>query len=141
MLDRRALKDEIDFHFIGPQLPSRGMNAQPSARGGLTARQQRRIAEFIEENLAEDLRLATLARFAGLSSYHFARAFKQSFGVPPHRYHTGRRIERAKTLLQGSSRSVTEVALAVGFAETSSFSAAFRKFTGVAPSDYRRGSE
>src|SRR5690242_6831394 len=138
MLVRRALKGEIDFHFIGPQLPSRGTNAQPSARGGLTARQQKRIAEFIEEHVAEELPLATLARFAGLSSYHFARAFKQSFGVPPHRYHTGRRIERAKMLLQTSSRPVTEVALTVSFAETSSFSAAFRKFTGVAPSDYRR---
>lgn len=138
MLDRRALKDAIDFHFIGPRIPSQGRDVQALARGGLTARQQRRIADFIEENLAEDLRLTTLARLAGLSSYHFARAFKQSFGVPPHRYHTGRRIERAKMLLQSSSRSVTEVALAVGFAETSSFSAAFRKSTGVAPSDYRR---
>jgi AraC family transcriptional regulator len=138
MLDRCALKSEIECHFIGPRLPFDGLNTQPRARGGLTARQQRRIAEFIEAHLAEDLPLATLARLAGLSAYHFARAFKQSFGAPPHRYHTGRRIERAKTLLQTSSRSVTEVALAVGFAETSSFSAAFRKITGRAPSNYRR---
>jgi len=140
MLDRRAWH-ELELHFIGPRLPSGRLNAQLPARGGLTARQQRRIADFIEEHLAEDLPLAALAALAGLSSYHFARAFKQSFGVPPHRYHTGRRIERAKTLLRTSSRSVTEVALGIGFAETSSFSAAFRKFTGVAPSDYRRGAE
>jgi len=140
MLDRRAWH-ELELHFIGPRLPSGRLNAQLPARGGLTARQQRRIADFIEEHLAEDLPLAALAALAGLSSYHFARAFKQSFGVPPHRYHTGRRIERAKTLLRTSSRSVTEVALGIGFAETSSFSATFRKFTGVAPSDYRRGAE
>jgi methylphosphotriester-DNA--protein-cysteine methyltransferase len=72
-----------------------------------------------------------------LSPYHFARAFKQSFGVPPHRYHIERRIARAKELLSGSS--VTEVAMAVGFAETSSFSTAFRRATGFTPSEFRRG--
>jgi AraC family transcriptional regulator len=110
-----------------------------ASRGGLTGRQQKRVAEFIEEHLAENVRLASLAGLAGLSPYHFARAFKQSFGAPPHRYHIGRRIARAKTLLEAQSGSVTEVAVAVGFAETSSFSAAFRRFTGIAPSDYRRG--
>ena len=77
-----------------------------------------------------------LAGLVDLSPYHFARAFKRSFGVPPHRYHVGRRIERAKALLR--DRSVTEVALAVGFAETSSFSAAFRRTTRATPQDYRR---
>lgn len=108
------------------------------SRGGLTSRQQKRVAEFIEEHLSESVRLGSLAELVGLSQYHFSRAFKQSFGLPPHRYHIGRRIERAKTLLAASSHSVTEIAMAVGFAETSSFSTAFRRFTGVAPSDYRR---
>jgi len=88
---------------------------------------------------APHLALGTLAELVDLSPYHFARAFKQSFGVPPHRYHVSRRIERAKELLAAPSSSVTDVALAVGFAETSSFSAAFRKTTGYAPSEYRRG--
>ena len=95
------------------------------------------MADFVEENLARELKLSELAAIAELSPYHFARAFKQSFGIPPHRYHTGRRIERAKEML--SNRSVTEVALAVGFAETSSFSAAFRKTTGLTPTEFRRG--
>ena len=68
----------------------------------------------------------------------FARAFKASFGVPPHRYHLERRILRAKELLIAPDGSVTAVALAVGFAETSSFSAAFRRLTGTTPSRYRR---
>jgi AraC family transcriptional regulator len=80
-----------------------------------------------------------MAELVDLSPFHFARAFKQAFGVPPHRYHIGRRIERAKALLAEQDNSVTEIARAVGFAETSSFSAAFRKTTGSAPSDYRRG--
>ena len=94
-----------------------------AARGGLSGWQQKRLVEFIDEHLAVDLRLSELAALVDLSPYHFARAFKQSFGLPPHRYHVGRRIERAKELL--AERSVTEVALAVGFAETSSFSTAF----------------
>jgi AraC family transcriptional regulator len=75
---------------------------------------------------------------AQLSRYHFARAFKQSFGVPPHCYHMGRRMERAKTLLEKRTRSVTEVGLLLGFAETSSFTTSFRRTVGVTPSDFRR---
>jgi AraC family transcriptional regulator len=113
--------------------------ARAVTRGGLSGWQQKRVAEFIEEHLAEEVRLNALAELVDLSPYHFARAFKQSFGVPPHRYHVSRRIERAKELLAAPSSSVTDVALAVGFAETSSFSSAFRKTTGYAPSEYRRG--
>lgn len=107
------------------------------ARGGLSGWQQKKLVDFIEGHLANDLRLPELAALVDLSPYHFARAFKQSFGVPPHRYHVGRRVERAKELL--AARSITEVALAVGFAETSSFSTAFRKTTGFTPSEFRRG--
>jgi AraC family transcriptional regulator len=73
-----------------------------------------------------------------LSPYYFCRAFKQSFGIPPHRYHIKRRIERAKTLLADPASSVTDVALELGFSETSSFSAAFRHTACTTPSEYRR---
>jgi len=115
--------------------------AQPVTRGGLSGWQRKKVAEFIEEHLAEEIRLTTLAGLVELSPYHFARAFKQSFGLPPHRYHSGRRIEHAKTLLAERTRSVTEVGLTLGFAETSSFSATFHKLTGTSPSDYRRALE
>ena len=82
--------------------------------------------------------LAKLAELAGLSTYHFCRAFKQSLGVPPHRYHTSQRIERAKTLLAKPAFSVTDIGLTVGFSETSSFTAAFRKATGLTPTAYHR---
>ena len=107
-------------------------------RGGLAAWQQRLIATHIEERLAEQIPLPTLAGLVGLSPYHFCRAFKQSFGTPPHRHHTSRRIERAKTLLAESASSVTEIGLAVGFRETSSFTTAFRKATGQTPTAHRR---
>ena len=88
--------------------------------------------------MAEPILLATLAELAGLSTYHFCRAFKQSFGLPPHRYHTSRRIEHAKTLLAKPALSVTNIGMRVGFSETSSFTAAFRKATGLTPSAYHR---
>lgn len=112
---------------------------KPGVRSGLAAWQQKKVADYIEAHLAENVPLAQLAALVDYSPFHFARAFKRSFGMPPHRYHVARRIERAKALLSAPDASVTSVALAVGFAETSSFSAAFRKGTGFAPSDYRRG--
>jgi|GEM_PF-713490 len=110
-------------------------------RGGLAAWQQRRVVEFIEEHLAGGFPLATLANLAQLSTYHFARAFKRSFGIPPHRYHTNRRIERARTLLADPKTSVADVALEVGFSGASAFAATFRRATGQTPTDYRRGLE
>jgi AraC family transcriptional regulator len=112
--------------------------AKPEVRGGLAAWQERTVVAYIEEHLAEPISLATLAQLAKLSPYHFSRAFKQSFGRPPHRYHTSRRIERAKALLAKSAQSVTEIGFTMGFCETSSFSAAFRRETGRTPSSYRR---
>jgi AraC family transcriptional regulator len=108
------------------------------ARGGLAAWQQRTVAAYIEERLAEPIALATLAQLVRLSPYYFCRAFKQSFGMPPHRYHISRRIEQAKTLLTRPFSSVTHVGWAVGFSETSSFTAAFHKMTGLTPTAYRR---
>jgi AraC family transcriptional regulator len=108
------------------------------ARGGLAAWQQRTVAAYIEEHLAQQISLRTLAQLVRLSPYYFCRAFKQSFGIPPHRYHTSRRIEHAKILLAKLAPSVTDIGLTVGFSETSSFTAAFRKTTGLTPTTYRR---
>jgi AraC family transcriptional regulator len=83
--------------------------ARATARGGLAAWQQRLVGSYIEDHLSEHIPLATLASLVRLSPYHFSRAFKQSFGVPPHRYHTYRRIERAKLLLERHVLSVTDV--------------------------------
>jgi AraC family transcriptional regulator len=111
---------------------------EPPARGGLAGWQQRIVAAYIEEHFAEHISLDTLARAVRLSAYHFCRAFKRTFGVPPHRYHNSRRIEHAKMLLAEPTCSVTGIALKIGFSETSSFTAAFRKATGTTPTAYRR---
>jgi AraC family transcriptional regulator len=111
---------------------------EPSRSGGLAAWQQRLVEEHIEAHLAEPLSLVVLAEMARLSPRHFTRAFKQSFGRPPHHYHLARRIDQAKALLAAPEASVTDIAVRLGFADTSAFSTTFRKMTGAAPRDYRR---
>src|SRR4030088_1124111 len=108
------------------------------SRGGLACWQQKRVAAYIEEHVADDITLATLAERARLSPYHFSRSFKRSFGMPPHKYHATRRIQRAKQLLANRELSVTAIALDLGFSETSPFTAAFHRLPGQTPSRYRR---
>lgn len=114
------------------------LGSETPARGGLAAWQRRAVEDEIEGRLAESLSPVALARQVRLSPRHFARAFKQTFGQPPHQYQLWRRIERAKTLLGKRDMSITEIALALGFADTSAFSTTFRRFTGATPSSYRR---
>jgi AraC family transcriptional regulator len=115
--------------------------AAAPARGGLAGWRVRLVREAIEADPSRDRSLAELAALVGLSPTHFARAFKRSFGESPGRYQLRRRIERAKALLADPTRSVTEIALACGFEFPGNFSAAFRKLTGVAPSEFRRALE
>ena len=107
--------------------------------GGLAGWQQKRLVEYIAKRLDKKISLIDLASVAKLSPYHFARAFRQSFGEPPHRYVMSRRMERAKTLLENPAAAVTEIAIAVGFADPSSFASAFRRSVGTTPTNYRRG--
>jgi AraC family transcriptional regulator len=111
---------------------------EPIVYGGLAAWQQKRVADYIEEHLSEEIPLSTLAALANLSPYHFSRAFRQSFAMPPHRYHISRRIDRAKCMLANVSLSVTEVGQKLGFSESSAFASTFRRFTNSSPSDFRR---
>jgi AraC family transcriptional regulator len=107
-------------------------------RGGLASWQKRAVADYIEQHLGDQICLAMLARLVRLSQHHFCRAFKLSFGIPPHQYHVQRRIEHAKILLADHTESVTNIGLTVGYSQICSFSVAFRKMTGWSPSEYRR---
>jgi AraC family transcriptional regulator len=107
-------------------------------RGGLASWQKRAVVDYIEAHLGEQVCLVKLAELARLSLHHFCRAFKQSFGIPAHQYQVQRRMEVAKLLLADRTTSVTDIAFSLGYAQTSSFSNAFRKTTGWTPTVYRR---
>ena len=86
----------------------------------------------------EDWPVERLANVSGVSDAHFARSFKEAFGVPPHRYLLTRRIERAKALLRDSDAPIIEIALNCGFKDGSHFSRAFRRQFGHPPKLSRR---
>lgn len=85
----------------------------------------------------EDWPVRRLARVSGVSEAHFARSFKDAFGVPPHRYLLTRRIERAIALLRDTDLSITEVALETGWKSLGTFGRTFRDVTGESPGDLR----
>jgi AraC-like DNA-binding protein len=107
-------------------------------RGGLAPWQLRRVIDFMEQNLAEDVSLSQLAALAGLSASHFSRAFRSSVGLPPHQYQLAARIERAKRLLLHSPMALDEIAAACGFSEQSHLARAFRARVGASPGAWRR---
>jgi AraC-like DNA-binding protein len=107
-------------------------------RGGLAPWQKRRVIELFGEHLDGSLRLPTLAEQCGLSVSHFARAFRQSFGTPPHHYLVLQRVERAKALLSRSTCALSEVAQQVGFSDQASFSRTFKAVVGTTPGQWRR---
>jgi AraC-like DNA-binding protein len=119
-----------------PRFPVHARKIRVQVRSGLAAWQQLVVAAYIEKHIAESITVHALARFVYLTSHCFSRAFKRSFGIPPHRYVIEQRIERSKTLLAGSALSIAEIGLALGFSRTGSFSAAFRKITGMSLAEY-----
>jgi AraC-like DNA-binding protein len=97
----------------------------------------RRARDLMDRSYGSALDLDALARAAGCSRYHFARSFSETYGQPPARYLTARRIERAKDLLRSTNLTVTEICHLVGFASLGSFSARFTALVGTSPSAYR----
>jgi AraC-like DNA-binding protein len=86
----------------------------------------------------EEWPVARLAGVSGVSQAHFARSFRQAFGLPPHRYLLTRRIERAKALLRDTLLPVTEIAFQTGWNSLGTFGRIFRDITGESPSELRR---
>src|ERR1700741_1289765 len=85
----------------------------------------------------EDWPVRRLARVSGVSAAHFARSFKQAFGVPPHRYLLTRRIERASALLRDTDLTITEIAFQTGWDSLGTFGRTFRDITGESPGELR----
>jgi AraC family transcriptional regulator len=119
-----------------PRQPVRAL--QPAARSGLAAWQRRRISAHIDANLGAGIRIRDLAQLLGFSHSHFCRAFRLSFGIPPHLYVTRRRIEHAQTLMLTTPAKLSEIALTCGMSDQSHFTRAFRRVVGDTPDSWRR---
>src|SRR2546422_3909249 len=108
-------------------------------RSELPACRLRRVTQHVQENLQRELRLAELSALVHMSAYHFARLFKRSTGVPPHRFLIRRRIDEARALLAARTVPIAEISRTVGFRTPSHFTTSFRRITGMTPSAYRSG--
>jgi AraC family transcriptional regulator len=123
---------ETHRHALRDGLPN------AAASGSLSHKQERLIRDFIADNLTQRLSLGELAMLVGLSRFHFARAFKKTFGMTPHRFVLACRIERAKQLLSQGNMPIGAVADLVGFSSAVQFSTAFKRSTTQAPLQFRR---
>lgn len=106
-------------------------------KGGLSGARARLVREYIDEYLAQNLDSGSIARAAGLSKYHFGKAFKETTGMTLHRYVLSRRMRRAQELLARTNLALVDVANAVGFSSQSHLTALFSTRFGVTPRAYR----
>ncbi|MGH8466927.1 MAG: helix-turn-helix transcriptional regulator, partial [Pseudomonas sp.] len=125
-----TLAHEILDHAVLSQV---GLRQGLRLKGGLAAHQRRQLSEYIEANLDQALSLGELAALCNLSEYHFARMFRESFGLPPHQYLLARRLAMARQLLRFGNLALGDVALQCGFASASHFSNRFRQALGATP--------
>lgn len=106
--------------------------------GGLSPKVLLRAIERLRSDSDADVSLDALASDAGLSRFHFCRAFKESTGLSPHAWLRQHRLEQAMSMLRDSDEAVVSIAAALGYSSQTAFAAAFRKLTGETPSDWRR---
>jgi AraC family transcriptional regulator len=135
-LFRQQLMDLLATRLLAAHSGSPNMIAP--ARGGLAPKTLLRAIERLRSDSDADVSLAALAAEAGLSRFHFCRAFKDSTGLSPHAWLRQHRLEQAMNMLRDSDASVVSIAVTLGYASQTAFAAAFRKLTGESPSDWRR---
>jgi AraC family transcriptional regulator len=108
------------------------------SRGGLAPWQRRRATEMLLADVENGAGLPTVARHCQLSTSHFVRAFRQTMGLPPHRWLIEQRVRLAKGFLLASEKTVAEIGLSVGYSDQASFTRAFKQAAGLAPAGWRR---
>ena len=110
---------------------------KPRRRGGLSGFKLRRVTDYLEAHLSEQIRLTDMAAVVGMSPYHLCRIFKQSTGVAPHQWVLRQRIRSAQTLMGDRGLSLTDISYRVGFSSQAHFTTTFRKIAGMTPGQWR----
>lgn len=132
----RLLADTL-VAALAMRVAQRCVPLKPERQPDLHHLRLRRVLDYIEAHLDQELTLAELAGVACLSPHHFSRTFKIAVGTAPRRYTTQRRVERAKGLLRRGDGTLAGIAAAVGFADQSHFTVAFGRETGTTPGRFR----
>lgn len=107
-------------------------------RGGLSPWQIRKVTSHVEANLDRPITNGEMAELVRLNASHFGRAFRNSFGEPPHEYVIRRRVERAQGLMLSTDASLSDIALDCGLADQSHLTRLFRRIVGESPRAWRR---
>jgi AraC family transcriptional regulator len=148
-----ALKREVELGCLGGRLYGDSIatmlavhllrnysNFAPQIRHDadrLSAHRLKQALDYIHDRLTEDISLAEISEYLGMSCYYFARWFKQSMGITPYQYVIQQRVECAKRSLEREGKSLADIALASGFSSQSQMTQHFRKLTGTTPRAYR----
>jgi AraC-like DNA-binding protein len=111
---------------------------QTQSRGGLAPWQVRKVTSYVDANLDQTIRNEDLAAIVRLNASHFGRAFRNSFGEPPHEYVIRRRVERAQGLMLSTTAPLSSIALDCGLADQAHLSRLFRRVVGETPRAWRR---
>lgn len=107
-------------------------------KGRLAPRHLRRVMDYLNEHYARNIALKELADLVGLSPSYFSEAFKNSTGLPPHRWQMIKRVEKAKQMLSERKLTPAEAAMAAGFSDQAHFTRVFRRFEGITPAAWLR---
>ncbi len=140
-------RSEVGLDEIGMLLASRfveilsGRSRRPAEVRACDRRRAVEAALWIDANAHEPIDLESTAREFGLSSFHFLRLFAKVLGVTPHQYLIRSRLRRAARLLADDTRSITEIALDVGFGDLSNFVRTFHRVAAVSPRSFRRAAK
>ena len=133
----RIVYIELFRRLLPDHRPERQTWRQPPRRGDITASVVEQVYFYVQDNLAQPVKLQDISSFLGISVNHLNAVFKKHHGCSIHKYIISRRIEKACSLLQKTDRPLKDIAAAVGYEDTNYFCRIFKKHNGVTPSQFR----